>query len=268
MKILDIDLDYFMDAVASSINEDSALRLDEEYYGESVWSETQVRDFLENNLGLSKEHKIQGRVVRGHNESLVFWKELIHKRVLSTPFEVVHVDSHADLGLGYCSVAHITNYLLSYPVEERPMHNKYVTINGKLSEEGIGDYLLWAIAYRWISKITYCGNPSDTPNDYDLSTLKNFTEKYIWNKPVENTIQLLYNVNDLPHPEFDDNDKISDYINQCIKEPEVPLLIIPTIEDVSFDGNFDYAVMAQSPNYTPASADFILDIFREYIEEI
>ena len=35
-----------------------------------------------------------------------------------------------------------------------------------------------------------------------------------------------------------------------------------------FDGNFDYAVMAQSPNYTPASADFILDIFREYIEEI
>ena len=40
------------------------------------------------------------------------------------------------------------------------------------------------------------------------------------------------------------------------------------IEDVKFDGKFDYAVMAQSPNYTPASADFILDIFREYIEEI
>ena len=46
------------------------------------------------------------------------------------------------------------------------------------------------------------------------------------------------------------------------------LLIIPKIEDVKFDGKFDYAVMAQSPNYTPASADFILDIFREYIEEI
>ena len=49
---------------------------------------------------------------------------------------------------------------------------------------------------------------------------------------------------------------------------QVELLIIPTIEDVKFDGKFDYAVMAQSPNYTPVSADFILDIFREYIEEI
>ena len=90
MKILDIDLDYFMDTVASFIDEDSSLRLDEECYGESVWSETQVRDFLENNLGLSKERKIQGRVVRGHNESLIFWKELIFNKVLSTPFEVVH----------------------------------------------------------------------------------------------------------------------------------------------------------------------------------
>lgn len=269
MKILDIDLDYFMDTVASFIDEDSSLRLDEECYGESVWSETQVRDFLENNLGLSKERKIQGRVVRGHNESLIFWKELISNRVLSTPFEVVHVDSHADLGLGYSSVEHITNYLLSYPVEERPMHNKYVRRNGKLAEEGIGDYLLWAIAYRWISKITYCGNPNETPNDYDWRTLKNFSEKNIWYEPVENTIQLLYNVNGLPQPNFDDNNRIkTNYFNQCVKEPEVPLLIIPTIEVVSFNGDFDYAVMAQSPNYTPASADFILDIFKEYIEEI
>ena len=52
------------------------------------------------------------------------------------------------------------------------------------------------------------------------------------------------------------------------KEPEVPFLIIPTIEDVHFDGDFDFAVLAQSPNYTPASADFIMDIFREYIVEV
>ena len=149
------------------------------------------------------------------------------------------------------------------------MHNKYVRRNGKLAEEGIGDYLLWAIAYRWISKITYCGNPSETPNDYDWRTLKNFSEKNIWYEPVENTIQLLYNVNGLPQPNFDDNNRIkTNYFNQCVKEPEVPLLIIPTIEAVSFNGDFDYAVMAQSPNYTPASADFILDIFKEYIEEI
>lgn len=30
----------------------------------------------------------------------------------------------------------------------------------------------------------------------------------------------------------------------------------------------NFVVMAQSPNYTPASADFIMDIIREYIIEI
>ena len=50
--------------------------------------------------------------------------------------------------------------------------------------------------------------------------------------------------------------------------PEVELRIIPTVEAVNFNGDFDFVVMAQSPNYTPASADFIMDIFREYIVEI
>lgn len=46
------------------------------------------------------------------------------------------------------------------------------------------------------------------------------------------------------------------------------MTIIPTVKDVQFSGDFDFALLAQSPNYTPASADFIMDIFREYIEEI
>ena len=70
-------------------------------------------------------------------------------------------------------------------------------------------------------------------------------------------------------PDYDSSDAHKKkYLEGAIKDPEVELLIIPTIEDVKFDGNFDYAVMAQSPNYTLESADFILDIFREYIEEI
>ena len=88
------------------------------------------------------------------------------------------------------------------------------------------------------------------------------------NKPIKNYIQLKYNKT-MEMPDYDSPDAYKKkYLEGAIKDPEVELLIIPTIEDVKFDGNFDYAVMAQSPNYTPASADFILDIFREYIEEI
>ncbi|MDG3147131.1 UPF0489 family protein [Streptococcus suis] len=39
----------------------------------------------------------------GHIEALIFWKELINSKMLSDPFDVVHVDSHADLGLGDAS---------------------------------------------------------------------------------------------------------------------------------------------------------------------
>lgn len=266
MKILDLDMDYFMDSVAHT--PDSVLeRLSEADYGDCVWSERRVRSFLEENLGLSKERKLPGRIVCGHNEALIFWRELIAHGELTVPFDVIHVDSHADLGLGYSSWTHILNYLLSYPVEERPMHNKYVDCFGNLREESIGDYLLFAVAYRWISKIIYCANPNGEKNDYLLDTLKNFEEKYIWGDPVENTIQLLYNP-DMDFPQYDDYTHVKkEYIAKSKAEPEVPLIIIPTIEAVKYDGNFDYVVMAQSPNYTPASADFIIDILREYIEE-
>ena len=267
MRVLDLDMDYFMRFVASFINESETERLSEDEYGNCIWTEREVRDFIEGNLGLSKCNKIRGRVVAGHNESLFFWRELIEKGELSTPFDVIHVDSHADLGLGSSSWTHILDHLLYYPVEERFQHPWYSDTSGHPRSEGIGDYLLFAVAYRWISSIVYCGNPHGNCNDYLWDTLKEFKEEPIRDKPIQNTIQLLYNP-DMPFPEYDDSEHVKrQYIENSRKEPEVPFLIIPTIEDVHFDGNFDFAVLAQSPNYTPASADFIMDIFREYIIE-
>ena len=267
MKILDLDMDYFMDQVATFVSDTSTERLPEEHYGEYVWEEDRVRNFIENNLGLSRDRKIKGRVVVGHNEALFFWKELIKNGDLTTPFEVIHVDSHADLGLGYSSWEYILETLLQYSILERPMHNQYIDCFGKVTREGIGDYLLFAIAYGWISKLTYCANPKGEKNDYVYVILKNFHENYIWDKPVENIIQLVYNPK-MEIPEYDDSEKIkTDYFETGIRDPEVPMLIIPTIEDVKYSGDFDFAVLAQSPNYTPASTDFVMDIFREYIDE-
>lgn len=223
---------------------------------------------MENNLGSSKNNKIKGRIISGHNESLFFWKELIAKGELTTSFEVIHVDSHADLGLGYSSCKYILDDLLRYTVNERPYHNRYVNCFGNESEEGIGDYLLFAIAYQWISNLVYCANPNSDKNDYIVDILKNFHEEYIWGKPVENIIQLAYNLN-MKRPNYDDCTEIKEkYVKTSIKDPEVPMLIIPTVEGVRYNGDFDYIVMAQSPNYTPASADFIMDILSEYLEKI
>ena len=136
MRVLDLDMDYFMRFVASFINESETERLSEDEYGNCIWTEREVRDFIEGNLGLSKCNKIRGRVVAGHNESLFFWRELIEKGELSTPFDVIHVDSHADLGLGSSSWTHILDHLLYYPVEERFQHPWYSDTSGHPRSEG------------------------------------------------------------------------------------------------------------------------------------
>ena len=249
MKVLDLDMDYFMEHIACipfSVSD----RLDEDNYGDTVWSEERVRNFLENNLGLSKKNKIP--------------EELLEQGKLTDPFEVVHVDSHADLGLGCSSSDFLQSAFLTLPVETR----RRIRDDDEGVGISIGDYLLWAVAYKMISKITYCANPNGDKNDYVWDTLKDFKDDMIWDKPISNYIQLKYN-SQMEWPKYNDSKEYKKkYMLGAIKDPEVELKIIPTIEDVKFQGDFDYAVIAQSPNYTPASADFILDIFREYIVEI
>ena len=268
MKILDLDLDYFLEVRHSGINDKIKERCAEEQYGDSVWSEERVRSFFKKNLGLSKRRKIKGRVIKDHNEAIIFWKELIQKGYLTIPFEVIHVDAHGDLGVGSASWKYILKELLTYPVLERPKHNKYRGCSGEIREEGINDYLLFAIAYQWISQLTFCVNSEEGKYDYLNEILKDFTMQEVRNKPTENIIQLVSNPL-FRIPERDDSDEYkSKYLSTGIKEPEVPMLVIPTIDDVKYNGDFDFAVLAKSPNYTPESADFVIDIFKEYIKVI
>ena len=58
MKLLDLDMDYFMENIAIGITESREERLSEDEYGYCVWSEQRIRSFLEDNLGLSKDGKI------------------------------------------------------------------------------------------------------------------------------------------------------------------------------------------------------------------
>ncbi len=267
MKVLDLDMDYFMDSIATDISFTTSTRLSEADYGDAVWSADKVRLFLEHNLGLSKDNKLPGRIVVGHDEALYFWEELLAAGKLEDPFEVIHVDSHADLGLGCHSSDFLNSAMITFPIETRRRIRDY-EYNGKIETINIGDYLLWGIAYKMISKITYCANPNGEKNDYCWDTLKDFQENEIWDEPVSNYIQLTFN-RKMECPTFESSEQeIREYLEGSIKDPEVELRIIPTVEAVKFNGDFDFVVMAQSPNYTPASADFIMDIFREYIVEI
>ena len=73
---------------------------------------------------------------------MYFWQELIACGKLQAPFEVVHVDSHGDLGWGgWEAFEHIVKNMLKWEVKERLLHCGYLDPQGNIKKEGIGDYL-------------------------------------------------------------------------------------------------------------------------------
>lgn len=227
---------------------------DEEYV---PWDKTQVVKFLEHSLGLSKNHKIKGKIVTHHNEALYYWRDLILTSKIDVPFEVIHIDSHADLGLGSGSWVFIFEKLLGLDLDKRYEVENYKHYFDKYREPDIGDYLLFAIAFRWISSLTYICNPVERGNDYIWYILKDLKEP-------NDKIQLPYN-NRYPATDLNDSYKRKIYLESSILEPEIPFKIISNLDDVYYKGQFDYITFCISPNYTPKSTDFIIDIIREYI---
>ena len=68
MQVLDLDLDYFLDPPDyDPPNSDE--RVNDIMCIESVWSENSVRSFLEKNLGLSKDKKCKGCILKGDDEA-------------------------------------------------------------------------------------------------------------------------------------------------------------------------------------------------------
>ncbi len=97
----------------------------------------------------------------------------MQKDKLYDPFEVIHVDSYADLGLGCIfSVLLFFDDILTLPMKDRCKVRSLKYKNDKIGIS-IADYLLWAIAYGYLSKIVYCTNPHNyAPDVWDL-LLKN-----------------------------------------------------------------------------------------------
>jgi hypothetical protein len=221
MRILDLDLDFFLNKIVFWKKNNK--RLNEKDY--IPWKKDKLINFLENQCNLSKDNKIDGKIVKKHHEAFYFWNELINNNKLKTPFEVVHVDAHADLGMGDNSYNYIIGELLKIPPQKRnnPQH---------INE---GNYLAFAIANRWISKLKYITHPLGG-ND--------ILKEYLIDNEITNNIKLN---NDEPVVEFE------------------------KIQGKNYIDNgkyFDYIVLSISPRYTPKRADKLIPVFKKYINEI
>jgi hypothetical protein len=242
-RVLDIDLDFFVDSVAHWVQRDGA-RLPEDEY--SSWSPEETMDFLRGRCHLTG--KLPGWVIEHHDEAFARWRDAVGDGMLVPPFHVTHIDAHADLGLGDAGYVHLITEVMHRPVEERSLPE---VVEPAL---GFGNWLAFAVACQWVSDLDYVFCPgggddvlglymSDDPKGLQLRAATMEQLRQHWSSGGDEPLQ-------------------------GEADPVVPICKIRA-EDFSADGSYDAIVLCRSPSCTPASADEIFDLIRrEFIEEI
>lgn len=253
MLILDIDLDFFQDGRFMYLTDDEDKRLSAEQA--LPWREERVITFLEKNCSLSKKQKTKGKVFTHHHEAFFELRDLIKRCGLKTPFELNHIDAHADLGMGDASWAYIMGELLNKSLSERSEPKQ-----GGLDGLGFTNYLSFVIANRWVEKLNFIINEQwhdDIPRDFI----------------VEDDIpsQMLFG-------SYDFTVQLKKYTGTQITglisrqkcepigyEPKLSFNIVP-YNRFKLKASCDFLFLAKSPGYTSKKTDAFIDIISEYIE--
>jgi hypothetical protein len=242
ISFLNLDLDAFLSDVADSIAGDD--RRDDSY---KPWREEELRAFLERQCHLTRSCPVPGRFVVHHDRAFDYWKELVARH--KTQINLVHVDAHADMGQGERSWVHVVSELLYLPPDQRTDPPRASTF---LSA---GSYVAYALAARWIASMVYVHHPNYRGADAPALYFENNDAS------PPNRIQLkAYKKDGLfrtyPPP-------IKDAVSF---EPIVPFTKVAIADFHYSDAPFQYALLCQSPGFTPAAADALIPIFDEYIE--
>ncbi len=236
MKVLDLDLDFFLSDCCPLAEKGARPSSD----AAAPWDEAAVVDYLERHLGLDAARPVPGVVTETHDGAIAFWKDRMDRGLLSRPFSVVHVDAHSDLGIGKPGPGVVLNGVLGIRPEERDRFERYYE-NKQLDE---ANYLLFALAFRWIDRLTLVRDPFSRP---DLPPFCERTEDGF--RPI----RLRSYVSDL-------------FETQYGREPEIPLTVYTDPFVYTADEPFSCINLARSPRYAPASADALIPVIARYMD--
>lgn len=239
MRVLDIDLDFFLRDCCELAAEGERPPLE----GHEPHSEEEVRAFLETNCGLKRSERIPGRVFPTHDGALLFWKELIDSCRLTVPFSVTHVDAHSDLGIGRPGPGFVLNSVITLDPVLRIDIERYYRMR-QLDE---ANYLLFAVAFRWIDRLQNIRNPRSRP-DIPAFAFKNASGEYA-------SIRLSSFASAL-------------FEGKNGREPEVGFTVFNDHKLFHQDGRYDFISLAVSPRYSPAEADALIPVIEEYIDPV
>ena len=238
MQVLDLDLDFFLSDCCPLAPKGERPSSD----CASPWTEAAVASFLENNLGLDRKRPIPGRIIETHDGALAFWKERMDAGTLSRPFSIVHVDAHADLGIGKPGPGFVLNNVLGIPPEERDAFSRYYT-QKQLDE---ANYLLFALAFRWIDALTLVRDPFSRPDLPPFCVPE--CEGY---RPI----------------------RLESFVSKLFEgcygpEPETPFTVYHDPAAVRIREPFTCMDLAVSPRYAPKEADALVPVIARYITPV
>jgi hypothetical protein len=143
--ILDLDLDVFSWPIVHSPQGDSR-PADSDHV---IATGEDGRFFLEQQCSLSPSKKLLGQEFKNHDEAFFVWRRWIREGRLTPPFDVIHVDAHADMGMGDSGYMYLLSELLALPPDKRDEPRRG---SDAMNE---GNYLMFAVANRWINSLTY-----------------------------------------------------------------------------------------------------------------
>jgi hypothetical protein len=240
-RVLDLDLDFFVHAVAHWRDRADG-RLDAENF--PAWSLEHALAFLTDRCGVTDARP--GFAVEHHGELFTRWREAIDAGVLRAPFHVTHIDAHADLGLGDSGFIHLLSELVFRDVADR-----------RDPGEALNDsnYLAFAIGCRWLGGLDYVYNRDDArgegPGDILPCLMEGFDPRAANIQLAALTVDQLWDLpmsRERPRPAH--------------LEPPVPFRAVPW-RQYRVPAPFDLICLARSPEYTPATCDLIFDAIRE-----
>ena len=237
MRVLDIDLDFFLADCCplAPFGERPALA------GHEPWQEKDVVAFLEGQCGLSTAAPIPGAVFSTHDGALRFWQARLKDGTLSAPFHVTHVDAHSDLGIGKPGPGYVLNGVLPQFLENRADIPRYYALK-QLDE---ANYLLFALAFRWVSALDNVRNPKSRPD-------------------IPREILL---------PGREDAIRLTSFAARLAEskngpEPVIPFHVYEDHRTFRSPAPYDFVTLALSPRYAPAEADALIGVIARYIRPI
>jgi hypothetical protein len=245
MKILDLDLDIFVRPLKGFCQETTERAESTRY---KPMPQSEIIQALNERMRLNANSPIKGSLVETHKEIYFIWRDMIKRGELQTPFDLVHIDGHADLGMGDSSYIYIQE---EWILEDDKFKDPKI---GGWTGLGSGNYLAFAIANGWISSLTYVSH-EDNPDDVNHMFFKDWK--------VESGI---IEIKKVEKGDFHTacmrmrNDEIRYDVILSIPFSRVPLA------EYHANERFDYAFAAKSPAYTPIELDFVNSMIEERID--